>query len=75
MLLGYDKPDFFFSFTATDVIFRRPDAFARPRSFHFLFKAVHKENKEHHIRCVGIHRCPQLLVVQRSCFWNPWTYR
>ena len=64
----------FVLFLATNVVFRRPDACARPRSFHFLFKAVHKENQEHRIRCVGIHRRPQFLVVQRSRLRNPWTY-
>ena len=62
-------------YIATNVILRRSYAFACPRSFHFLFKAVYKENQEHRIRCAGIHHCPQLLVVQRSCLRYPRTYR
>ena len=68
------KSFYCFFFLATNAIFLRPDAFARPRSFHFLFKTIQNENQEHCIRCAGAHRYPQFLVVQRSCFRNRWTY-
>jgi len=68
------KPHFF-CFVAANAVLLRLDAFARPWSFHFLLKAIHKANKKHSIRSTGVHHHLYLLVVQRSCFRNHRTYR
>ncbi|KAF8805973.1 hypothetical protein BYT27DRAFT_7339505 [Phlegmacium glaucopus] len=53
---------------STNAILLRPDAITRPESFHFFFKAMYKENKEHSIRRADVHHHLHLLVVKGAVF-------